>query len=267
MGGEVEANIGGQYIDPMPALPLLPRKPAFVERVLMRCPGQCAVCRAWSGQHVCAECLLRYARPVPRCWTCAAHLPAALIGRREPRCGACLRTPPPLDRTIAALDYAFPWDGLLQRYKFHQAIDLRTSLVDRLDQTIELAEVNAPDWLLAVPLNAQRQRERGYNQSHELARALARRRKLHCDGELLLRVRDTSRQTQLNAKDRAANVRGAFAVEPSRRKQLQGSHVVLVDDVMTSGATLYELARVLRQAGAAQVQAWVVARTPDPTSD
>lgn len=209
---------------------------------------------------------MRYARPVPRCWTCAAHLPPALIGRREPKCGACLRTPPPLDRTIAALDYAFPWDGLLQRYKFHQAIDLRASLVDRLDQSVGVAEAEAPDWLLAVPLNAQRQRERGYNQSYELARALARRRALRCDGDLLLRVRETSRQTQLNAKDRAANVRGAFAVEPGRRKLLQGRHIVLVDDVMTSGATLYELARVLRQAGAANVQAWVVARTPDLSS-
>ena len=209
---------------------------------------------------------MRYARPVPRCWTCAAHLPPTLIGRREPKCGACLRTPPPLDRTIAALDYAFPWDGLLQRYKFHQAIDLRASLVDRLDQSVGVAEAEAPDWLLAVPLNAQRQRERGYNQSYELARALARRRALRCDGDLLLRVRETSRQTQLNAKDRAANVRGAFAVEPGRRKLLQGRHIVLVDDVMTSGATLYELARVLRQAGAANVQAWVVARTPDLSS-
>ena len=209
---------------------------------------------------------MRYARPVPRCWTCAAHLPPALIGRREPKCGACLRTPPPLDRTIAALDYAFPWDGLLQRYKFHQAIDLRASLVDRLDQSVGVAEAEAPDWLLAVPLNAQRQRERGYNQSYELARALARRRALRCDGDLLLRVRETSRQTQLNAKDRAANVCGAFAVEPGRRKLLQGRHIVLVDDVMTSGATLYELARVLRQAGAANVQAWVVARTPDLSS-
>jgi ComF family protein len=260
-------NIGGQYIDPMTARPLLQHKPALVERVLMRCPGQCAVCRAWSRQHVCADCLLRYARSVPRCWTCAARLPPNLIGRRDPKCGTCLRTPPPIDRTIAALDYAFPWDGLLQRYKFHQAIELRASLVERLDQAVGLAEVDAPDWLLAVPLNAQRQRQRGYNQSYELARALARRRKLRCDGELLLRVRDTSHQTQLNATERATNVRGAFAVEPGRRQQLQGSHVVLVDDVMTSGATLYELARLLRQAGAAQVNAWVVARTPDPKSD
>ena len=247
--------------------PLPTHKPALLERVLMRCPGQCAVCRAWSKPHVCADCLMRYARPVPRCWTCAARLPPALTGRREPKCGACLREPPPLDRTIAALDYAFPWDGLLQHYKFHQAIELRETLLGRLNQALSVAEAEFPDWLLAVPLNDQRQRERGYNQSHELARALARRRKLRCDGELLLRVRDTSQQVQLTRKDRAANVRGAFAVEPTRRQELRGCHVVLVDDVMTSGATLFELARTLRKAGAVNVQAWVVARTPEPENN
>jgi len=238
-------------------------KPALVERVLMRCPGQCSVCRNWSNQRVCAECLMRYARPVPRCWTCGARLPMERIGHREPKCGACLHNPPPLDRTIAALDYAFPWDGLLQHYKFHQAIDLRETLLERLNQSLSIAEAEAPDWLLPVPMAVQRQRERGYNQSWELVRALARRRKLRCDGELLLRVRDTSQQSQLPLKERAKNVKGAFAVDPARLREVRGCHVALLDDVMTSGATLFEIARVLRQAGAVNVQAWVVARTPD----
>lgn len=243
------------------ALP--PDKPAFIERVLMRCPGQCSVCRAWSKPYVCADCLMRYARPAPRCWTCAARLPPALTGRREPKCGNCLRTPPPLDRTIAALDYAFPWDGLLRHYKFHQAIELRETLLERLNQALNIAEAEAPDWLLPVPLSAQRLRERGYNQSHELARSLARRRKLACDPGLLLRVRSTAQQARLPLEDRRANVAQAFAVEPSRLPALRGSHIVLLDDIMTSGATLFEMARVLRKAGAANVQAWVVARTPD----
>ena len=94
-------------------------------------------------------------------------------------------------------------------------------------------------------------------------RLLARRRQLRCDANLLLRVRDTSQQARLALKDRAGNVKHAFAVEPARISELQGCHVVIVDDVMTSGATLFEIARVLRKAGAADVQAWVVARTPD----
>lgn len=238
-------------------------KPAWLERVLRRCPGQCAVCRAWTGQKVCAECLLRYVRVAPRCWTCAARLPPALAGQDQARCANCLREPPPLDRSIAALDYTFPWDGLLQHYKFHQAIELRESILERLDHVLNLAHASAPDWLLPVPLAPDRLRERGYNQSRELARALAKRRKLSCDPGLLLRVRSTAQQARLPLQQRGHNVHEAFAIEPSRLEELHGSHVAILDDVMTSGATLFEIARVLRQAGAAQVQAWVVARTPD----
>lgn len=248
----------------MPARPLDAPKPALIERVLLRCAGQCAVCRAWCHQTVCEDCVTRYARPVPRCWTCAARLPLELVGRPQARCGQCLQHPPPLDRAVAALDYRFPWDGLLQHFKYHQALELRESLLERLNSALSGAEVEAPDWLLPVPLSDARLHERGYNQSHELARALARRRGLRCDPELLLRVRHNDRQAGLKLAQREANVRGVFAVEPTRAARLQGRSVALLDDVMTSGATLFELARVLRQAGVAQVQAWVLARTPEP---
>ena len=180
------------------------------------------------------------------------------------QCGSCLRHPPPVDRTIAALDYAFPWDRLLQRFKVNDGIELQAVLLDRLEQALQLEMAEAPDWLLAVPLSEQRQRERGYNQSHQLAKALARRHQLRCDPDLLLRVRSTRQQAQLALHERAANMHQAFAVEPTRQRELRGSHVAIVDDVMTSGATLFELARVLRRAGATKVQAWVIARTPGP---
>ena len=248
----------------MPELSLSAPKPALVEKVLLRCAGQCAVCRAWSHQTICDGCLQRYARPQPRCWTCAAKLPLALTGHPQPQCGRCLREPPPLDRTVAALDYRFPWDGLLQHFKYHQALELRESLLQRLNSALSAAEVLEPDWLLPVPLSDERLRERGYNQSHELAKALARRRGLRCEPDLLLRVRHNATQAGLKLEARAANVRGVFAVEPVRVERLRGTRVALLDDVMTTGATLYELARVLLQAGAMSVQAWVVARTPEP---
>lgn len=239
-------------------------KPALVEQVLLRCAGQCAVCRGWGHQTVCEGCLALYAPPRPRCWTCAARLPLELAGRLKSQCGRCLREPPPLDRTIAALDYQFPWDGLLQRFKYHQALALRESLVARLDTALSAADVVAPDWLLPVPMSAGRLQERGYNQSHELAKALARRRGLRCEPGLLLRVRHNAAQAGLKRPARVANVRGVFAVEPLHAAQLRGASVALLDDVMTSGATLYELAGVLLQAGVMSVQAWVVARTPEP---
>jgi ComF family protein len=248
----------------MPASRLVAPKPPLIEKVLMRCAGQCAICRAWSHDTVCAACLGLYARPVPRCWTCAARLPPELTGRPRPQCGRCLVEAPPLDRTVAALDYRFPWDGLLQHFKYHQALELRESLLGRLNSALSAAEVDAPDWLLPVPLSPQRLRERGYNQSHELARSLAKRRGLRCEPGLLLRVRHNERQAGLKLDARAANVRGVFAVDPLRAPRLRGCSVALLDDVMTSGSTLYEIARVLLQAGAMSVQAWVIARTPEP---
>lgn len=248
----------------MPARLLATQKPAPVERVLLRCAGQCAVCRSWSHQTICPSCIALYARPQPRCWTCAARLPLAMTGRQRPQCGRCLLQAPPLDRTVAALEYGFPWDGLLQHFKYHQALELRESLLERLDCALNASEINAPDWLLPVPLSAERLRERGYNQSYELARALARRRGLRCEPDLLLRVRHNVAQASLKLDARAANVRGIFAIEPLKADRLRGTTVALLDDVMTSGATLYELARVLLQAGVMSVQAWVIARTPEP---
>lgn len=248
----------------MPERSLSATKPALIEKVLLRCAGQCAVCRAWSHQTICEACLALYARPQPRCWTCAARLPIELTGRPRPQCGRCLHAAPPLDRAVAALDYRFPWDGLLQHFKYHQALELRESLLERLNTALAAAEVDAPDWLLPVPLSNDRLRERGYNQAHELAKALARRRGLRCEPEMLLRVRHNAAQASLKLEARAANVRGVFAVEPLRAAQLRGTCVALLDDVMTSGATLFELAHVLLQAGAMSVQAWVIARTPEP---
>lgn len=248
----------------MPERSLAAARPALIEKLLMRCAGQCAVCRGWCHRTVCDACLALYARPQLRCWSCAALLPDTLAARARPRCGRCLHEPPPLDRAIAALDYRFPWDGLLQHFKYRQALELRETLLARLNAALDGADVIAPDWLLPVPLSAQRLRERGYNQAHELARVLARRRGWRCDAGLLLRLHHDDRQAGLKLDARAANVRGVFAVEPLKAACLRGAHVALLDDVMTSGATLYELARVLRRAGAASVQAWVIARTPEP---
>lgn len=223
---------------------------------LPRWAGQCAVCRRWSSQRLCSDCTARYATAVPRCHFCALRLPPGA----GPACGNCLSTPPPLSRCIAALDYGFPWDRLLQQFKFHAALHWRALLVELLDRALQDAE--APELLLPIPLTARRLRERGYNQSLEIARGLAQRRQWRCDAGLLLRVRETAQQASLQLDARRANMRHAFAVEPAGQARLRGAKVALVDDVMTSGATLFEAAGALHRAGAASVQAWVLARTP-----
>jgi len=174
--------------------------------------------------------------------------------------------PPPFDAAYAGAAYAHPWAMLVAQFKFEGALELAPALAGALLAARRRDPAGLPELLLPVPLSTQRLRERGYNQAWELARRLARLAGVRADARLVLRTRATAQQLALPPERRAANVRGAFAVEPLRRGELAGRHVALVDDVMTTGATLAELARVLKQAGAARVEAWVVARTPRPPS-
>lgn len=174
--------------------------------------------------------------------------------------------PPAYDAACAAVAYGFPWDGLVAGFKFHAAIALAAPLVALMEQAWRAAQPAQPlpSVLLPVPLSDARLRERGYNQSWELARRLARRLQAPAEASLLLRIRDTPAQQTLPLVARAANVRRAFALEPQRAADVRGEHVMLVDDVMTSGSTVDEIARVLHAAGAARVSVCVFARTPRP---
>jgi ComF family protein len=179
-------------------------------------------------------------------------------------CGACLLHPPPYARTVAAFDYATPWDSLITRFKFHGALDLAPSLTLQLLHAIRAGDVPAPHLLLPVPLSEARLRERGYNQAWEIARRLMQPLACRAEPQLLLRTQDTPHQLALPPEARAANVHGVFTVEPLRLRELRGQCVAVVDDVLTTGATAAEVARTLLQAGAASVQCWVLARTPRP---
>jgi ComF family protein len=208
---------------------------------------------------VCEACDQRYTSPTPRCKRCATRVPAGVSV-----CGACLTSPPAFDAALTGVDYAHPWDHLIARFKFHAALDLASPLAHRLACAREAADLPVPDMLVPVPLAAARLRERGYNQAWEIARRLARRLRCPADAHLVLRLRDTPHQLAFRQDRRAANVRGAFAVEPTRLAELRGRRIALVDDVMTTGATAAEIARALKQAGAAAVEVWVAARTPAP---
>ena len=177
-------------------------------------------------------------------------------------CGACLIDPPPFTHTVAALDYEHPWDGLITQFKFHAALDLAPALVARMLAANTHAAGAPPQLLLPIPLSHARWRERGYNQAWELAKRLGRTLDCAVDATLLLRLRDTPHQLALPPEERAGNVRAAFAVEPLRLAEVRGRRITLVDDVMTTGATVAEAARTLLQAGASEVDVWVVTRTP-----
>ena len=217
-------------------------------------PSQCRVCHAWPSQPVCEACVSQFAQPHTRCITCALPLPA---GMRH--CGACLKQPPPLDSCLAAVAYAYPWSTLVQDYKFHAEPGLVRSFATLLRAApwVEPA-LDEADLLLPMPLSATRLKERGYNQALLLARALEPTK---TRADILLRIQDTPAQHTLKRSERLTVLNHAFAVEPLLADTLRGQRVVLVDDVMTTGASLFTAARVLKAAGASAVTGLVVART------
>jgi ComF family protein len=184
------------------------------------------------------------------------------MGMAAAACGACLREPPPFEHTVCAVDYAFPWDHLIARFKFHGAIELARPLALQLLRAVR-RQAPAPQCVLPVPLAPLRLAQRGYNQAWELARRVASAQGLPARADVLLRPLETAHQAALPRPERQRNLRAAFMVNPQHRPLLQGLRVALVDDVMTTGATARESAAALLRAGAAAVDVWVLARTPD----
>lgn len=232
--------------------------------------SRCEVCRSWPAQPICMPCMARFAPASLRCRSCAITLPSDLsMGLRSlpEQCLDCLRQHPPLDQAFAAVDYAYPWSGLVSRYKFNEHPGWAPIFAALMRQVpgvqYLLADLDPTDLLVPMPLSAQRLQTRGFNQAWQLVTALARQSacSVSTDACLLLRVKDTRPQTELTRAERQANVQNAFAVDPLRHAALEGRRVVLVDDVMTSGASLFSAAQTLRQAGAVEVTALVFART------
>jgi len=215
--------------------------------------GTCHLCRGESRGLLCAPCaadLPLLARA--RCPQCA--LPA-LEGRV---CGRCIGEPPAYDATIAVFAYAFPADVLIQGLKFRGELALAPFLADALGSELGTGPAEPVDLVIPVPLHDLRLSQRGYNQSMEIARSLAGKLGVPVVPDLCIRVRDTTAQFELAWKERHDNVRNAF----SCRRAVEGRRIAVVDDVMTTGATLNEVAATLKKFGAARVVNWVVARTP-----
>jgi ComF family protein len=214
---------------------------------------RCAVCDLVAGGPLCAGCAQDYFATVPRCPVCALRLPLT----QADRCGRCLRVPPNFDATVTLADYAPPVDRMIVALKFGGRLPLAhafgTLLAERAQHVLNDADAVCP-----VPLAFERQAERGFNQAHEIARRCARAGGPMLRPEILLRTRHTAAQMELSLADRRRNVRGAFTA----RGNLSDAHIVVIDDVMTTGATLDEVAAALKRAGARRVTNLIVARTP-----
>jgi len=227
---------------------------AALAAALDRLPSVCALCQRWPARPLCADCRARFCAPCARCTGCARVHPGA-----SARCCACTLRPPPLDLALAAADYAYPLDALLHAFKFQDQPGAARQLAALMGAAPGAQHaLKHADLLLPMPLSAQRLRTRGYNQSLLLAHALARDK---CRSDVLLR-HDTVAQTSLTRAQRLRNVRRAYALNPAHGATVAGRALLLVDDVMTTGASLHAAAQVLRSAGAAWVGALVLARTP-----
>ena len=224
-------------------------------------PAQCALCGIGCPEVLCSPCRAQYlGQRRPRCRQCANPLADIEVAQL---CGRCLHQKPAYDATITAFDYAAPVDQLLLQLKFGARLALAPLFAQLLHVAIQQqSDWLAPQLLCPVPLGPARLAERGYNQALEIARPLARLLDLPLQPRLALRVRETQAQSGVAPQERRANLAHAFAIAPEHAALLQGCHVGIVDDVMSSGHTVNALAAACKSAGAAKVSILVVARTP-----
>jgi ComF family protein len=218
-----------------------------IDRSIQALPFECALCQRWPSRSVggvsgvCAFCIQKHAPSYP-------HAPKFPI-------------PQGLDECIAAVNFEAPWSALIARYKFAPEPGLARLFAGLLlrDERIRTM-LNQVDVVIPLPLAPERLEERGFNQALALAKRLCANGAI--DSSSLMRTRDTLPQRTLGREARQHNVANAFALEVNTRVAFQGKHILLIDDVMTTGATLAAAAQPLHRAGAASVSAVVIARTP-----
>ncbi|MCB1984861.1 MAG: ComF family protein [Burkholderiales bacterium] len=214
----------------------------------------CILCNALSNQYFCTACH----KSIPRlsanqCITCSKIITI----NQNNKCGACLSTPPAYAATIAALSYSFPVDALIHALKYGMQLAIAPVLaqlfIDKLN-SLELSEF--PDLVIPMPLHPKRLQERGFNQALEIGHHLTRQLNIVLSSNSCRRIKNTPPQTDLPWKMREKNIQKAF----SCNIDLSEKHVAVLDDVMTTGATLNELAKQLRKQGAKKITNWVIAR-------
>ena len=223
--------------------------------IFNRIPSNCFLCEQSVPfeQLFCAGCTDRLPFTGPGCARCGIPL----ARQHEALCGRCLSNPPAFERTLSLYRYRPPIDFVVQQFKFHEKLYLGHWLGRKLGEKARQCYEKSPQLLVPVPLHPERIRERGFNQALELAKSIARETSIPVAPRLCRRIQYTAPQSSLPESERARNLRGAFHIDTT----LNGEHIALVDDVMTTGTTLNELAGVLKKAGASRIDAWVIART------
>lgn len=228
----------------------------YIQRLLY--PPTCLLCgrTVAAGLDLCPECRSELPHNRNPCRHCALPLPADAPPGAP--CGECLRRPPPFERCLAPFTYRSPLPELINGLKFRGRLSYSRLLSGLLLPAIAAEIHQPPELILPVPLHPARLRERGYNQALELARPLSHHLEIPLELRHCRRIRATPSQSGLEKKQRRRNIRGAFELSP----EIGVRHVALVDDVVTTGSTVSELARLLRRHGVERVEVWALARTP-----
>ncbi len=212
---------------------------------------RCTICATESQSTLCLACRSLLSKPQNGCPTCGKPLPHD----DTTLCGECLASAPDFDAVIYASLYQYPIDHWVHQLKFGAHLAAAQVMAEALLPLLESIPHQVP--LLAMPLHPSRLRQRGYNQAHEIARTIAQKQNRALLLDTLVRNKATQMQAALREKQRAANVRGAFSCPTN----IPHRHVLLVDDVMTTGQTLRAAAKSLKKAGVQQVTAVVFARS------
>lgn len=223
-------------------------------------PDSCILCLRDSTRCICPDCTTQFLTcDRPRCPQCARPLPGNSVAVTS--CGACLSHPPAFDCTITAVDYLAPIDRIVMALKYGGKPGIGRPCADAIWTALKQHH-SLPDLLCPVPLGPKRLAQRGYNQALELARPLSQMSAIPLHAALMVRVRETEAQAMLAARLRHRNIKSAFTLMPEAIPLVSGAHVGVIDDVMTTGATLAEVAATLKRFGASRVTNIVFARTP-----
>ena len=238
-----------------------PKWRTAVDRLLSRAsaviwPCRCVLCQrlARGSRDLCELCAKDLVLNSDCCRQCAQ--PLGEDSARGQLCGGCVRGPPRFDSSFVPYRYAYPVDRMIQQLKYGNELSVGRVFAHCFAEQLAAARVALPEVLIPVPLGTRRFRGRGFNQAIELARHLRKLTGVEVRTDLVTRVRETAEQAALPRDERRKNVRGAFAL----LQPLPYTHVAILDDVVTTGSTVNEIAKLLRQAGAEKIQVWAIAR-------
>lgn len=212
-------------------------------------PQRCLLCDVINHGLLCPSCCQCLYSDNAKCPQCGINMPEIT------RCGDCIKQPPYFDKVIACFDYRAPVSDWLSAFKFQQKLYFAAFFAQQLEKTIPPA--SPIKRIVAMPLHKSRLRQRGFNQAHEIAKRIAHSLNINYESRLITRTKHRPAQTTLNYKNRKQNVENIFKL----KKPLSDTHIAIIDDVVTTGSSVNEIAKLLKQNGAHRVEVWCIART------